>query len=155
MTDDPYAIDVPDNLSLDAGELRKVVKRLVLTALNARDRDSAFRAFRDLWPTGHIAKTLSNAALTNLVDTIEARHLFLDGLLFSDQGIGLMNIDARIADWVHQSRMLSRHSKTIRSRSDMTPIKCGSYMLRYKCLMSMQNDWEDPKLSSRFAAGTG
>jgi hypothetical protein len=78
-----------------------VEKRLVLTALNARDRDSAFRSFRDLWPTGHIAKTLSNAALNNLVDTIEARHPFLDGLLFSDQGIGLMNVDAQIADLVH------------------------------------------------------
>ena len=101
LTDDPYAIDVPDNLSLDAGELRKVVKRLVLTALNARDRDSAFRSFRDLWPTGHIAKTLTNAMLNNLVDKIEARHPFLDALLFSDRGIGLMNIDAQIADLVH------------------------------------------------------
>ncbi|MDG1459873.1 MAG: hypothetical protein P8Q92_18740, partial [Pseudoprimorskyibacter sp.] len=64
-------------------------ERLVLTALNARDRDSAFRSFRDLWPTGHIAKTPSNTALNNLVDTIEARHPFLDALLFSDQGIGL------------------------------------------------------------------
>ena len=142
-------------MPLDAGERRRVVKRLVLTALNARDRDSAFRSFRDLWPTGHIAKTLTNAMLNNLVYKLEARHPFLDALLFSDQGIGLMNIDAQIADLVHRSRMLSRHSKTIRSRSDMTPIKCGSHTLRYKCLMSMQNDWEDPKLSSRFAAGTG
>ena len=102
LTDAPYAIDVPDNLPLDAGELRKVVKRLVLTALNARDRDSAFRSFRDLWPTGHIAKTLTNAMLNNLVDTIEARHPFLDAFLFSDRGIGLMNIDAQIADLVHR-----------------------------------------------------
>jgi hypothetical protein len=66
-----------------------------------------------------------------------------------------MNTDARIADLVHQSRMLFRHSKTIRSRSDTTPIKCGSHMLRYECLMSFQNNWENPKLSSRFAAGIG
>jgi hypothetical protein len=41
-------------------------------------------------------------ALNNLVDKIEARHPFLDALLFSDQGIGLMNIDAQIADLVHR-----------------------------------------------------
>jgi hypothetical protein len=39
--------------------------------------------------------------MSNLVDTIEARHPFLDALLFSDRGIGLMNIDAQIADLVH------------------------------------------------------
>jgi hypothetical protein len=42
-----------------------------------------------------------NAALNNLVDTIEARHPFLDALLFSDRGIGLMNIDAQITNLVH------------------------------------------------------
>ena len=47
-------------------------------------------------------KRLVLTALNNLVDTIEARHPFLDALLFSDQGIGLMNTDAQITDLVHR-----------------------------------------------------
>ena len=46
-------------------------------------------------------KRLVLTALNNLVDKIEARHPFLDALLFSDQGIGRMNTDVQITNLVH------------------------------------------------------
>jgi hypothetical protein len=60
-----------------------------------------------------VEKRLVLTALNNLVDTIKARHPFLDALLFSDRGIGLMNVDAQIADLVH----LKFRSQEIRALS--------------------------------------
>jgi len=81
---------------------RKLLKKLVLTALNAPDRPSAYRSFRNEWPTGHMGKTITNEQLDALVDKFLGQHPFLKDLIFADQGIRLMNVDSQIAERVHR-----------------------------------------------------
>jgi hypothetical protein len=79
-----------------------VVKQLVLTALNAKDRKSAFQSFREGWPANHYGKGLSNEELSLLLDAFTAQHPHLKGQVCADQGLRLMNVDARIAERVHR-----------------------------------------------------
>ena len=81
---------------------RKIVKRLVLTALNARDRASAFASFRDGWTAGHVAKTMTNDDLERLMNVLLDRLPHLTDHVFADQGIRLMNIDSQIIERVHR-----------------------------------------------------
>jgi hypothetical protein len=100
---DPYALDrgliagAPEELQ------RSMVKHLVLTALNARDRRSAFQSFRDGFPTGHVGKVMTNVELDRVLDGFVTKHPHLAELVCADQGIRLMNVDARIAEMVHRS----------------------------------------------------
>lgn len=98
---DPYELPPNTLPGTDADLQRKLVKRLVLTALNARDQTSAFQSFRDTWPTGHRGKTCTNEELTLLLQTFAKKYPRLEPMICADQGIRLMNIDARIAEWVH------------------------------------------------------
>jgi len=62
MVSDPYNIP-PTIYSAYPSELvRKLVKQLVLTAINAKDKSSAYRAFREGFPSGHVGKTLMSTA---------------------------------------------------------------------------------------------
>lgn len=91
---DPYTLGglmlpgVPPRL------LRALVKQLVLTALNARDRKSAFQSFRDGWPANHYGKGMSNEELTFLLDAFVTQHPHLKELVCADHGIRLMGVDA-------------------------------------------------------------
>ncbi len=102
LTDDPY--DVTDSLlgGVPAALQRKLIKRLVLTAINAGSRDAAFRAFRDGFPNGHVGKTLTNEQLEVLLAAFLKNVPHLEGYLFADQGIRLMNLDAQIIERVHR-----------------------------------------------------
>lgn len=99
---DPYALPhgtvpgVPPNLQ------RTLLKKLVLTALNAADRASAYRSFRSEWPTGHMGKGMTNEQLDTLVDRFLGEHPFLLDPMFADQGIRLMNVDGQIAERIHR-----------------------------------------------------
>lgn len=99
---DPYALPrntvpgTPEDLQ------RKLVKRLVLTAINAPSRESAYRSFRGDFPTGHMAKTMTNAVLERLLAVFTANNPHLEPHLFADEGIRLMNVDSRIAEQVHR-----------------------------------------------------
>jgi hypothetical protein len=95
---DPYALD--RNLIAGAPEelQRSMVKHLVLTALNARDRKSAFQSFRDGFSAQHVAKAMTNVELNVVLDAFVAKHPHLADMVCADQGIRLMNIDARIAE---------------------------------------------------------
>ncbi|MCX7300153.1 MAG: hypothetical protein NTX73_07195 [Rhodobacterales bacterium] len=94
---DPY--ELPAGLVPGAPDVlqRALIKQLVLTAINARDRKSAFSAFRNGWPTGHMAKNLVNTDLERLLDAFIAKHPHLADRLCSDQGIRLMYLDSCIA----------------------------------------------------------
>ena len=97
LTADPYTPPlglVPDT---DEALQRAIVKQLVLTAINARDRKSAFSAFRDGWPAGHFGKGMTNGELTELLNVFIETHPHLADSLCSDQGIRLMYIDSCIA----------------------------------------------------------
>jgi hypothetical protein len=76
---------------------RKVVKHLVLTALNATSLASAFKSFRDGWPEGTMQKGLTDVQLQRVLDAFLRKHPHLTDALGTDQGIRLMNIDSQIA----------------------------------------------------------
>ena len=76
-------------------ELTKVVKQLVLTALNAESKKQAFKAFRKNYPTKFKDKQLE-ALLHQFVNLNP--HLEED--LCTDKGISLMNVDSMIAAYV-------------------------------------------------------
>jgi len=99
---DPYALPRGTVPGVPEALQRKLVKRLVLTALNARDRRSAFASFRDDWPQEHVGKTLINNALEQLMEAFLERLPHLRDAVFADQGIRLMNIDSQIIERVHR-----------------------------------------------------
>ena len=85
---------------LDKKQQRKAVKLLVLAAINAKDRSSAFGAFRYNQPDGSIEKTLTNDELGLLLDTFLQQHPYLEGGICSDKGIRLMNVDSHITNYI-------------------------------------------------------
>ena len=97
---DPY--ELPEGLvpGAPAALQRSIVKKLVLTALNARTRSAAFASFREGYPKGHLAKGMNNEELECLLVAFTGRHPHLTELLCADQGIRLMNIDSQIAEIV-------------------------------------------------------
>ena len=102
LTYDPY--DIPEGLlpGVPAVLQRKLIKRLVLTAINAGAKDAAFRGVRDGFPTGHVGKTLTNDQLEVLLAAFLEKSPHLTELLFKDHGIRLMNLDGQITEWVHR-----------------------------------------------------
>ena len=85
---------------LDFKQQRKAVKLLVLATINAKDRGSAFGAFRQAQPTGSVEKTLDNDELGLLLDTFVKQHPYLEDGICSDQGIRLMNVDSHITNHI-------------------------------------------------------
>ena len=85
---------------LDKQQQRKAVKLLVLAAINAKDRSSAFGAFRQAQPAGSVEKTLTNDELGLLLDTFIQQHPYLEDGICSDQGIRLMNVDSNITNYI-------------------------------------------------------
>ncbi|MEI6797609.1 MAG: hypothetical protein WCO04_00140 [Pseudomonadota bacterium] len=101
MEGDPYTLDGLVIPGVPAALQRSLVKQLVLTALNAKDRKSAFQSFRDGWPANHYGKGMLNEELSVLLDAFTGQHPHLKELVCADQGIRLMNVDSRIAERVH------------------------------------------------------
>lgn len=99
---DPYTLEGLVLPGVPAVLQRALVKQLVLTALNAKDRKSAFQSFREGWSANHYGKGMSNEELAFLLDAFTDRFPHLRGLMCADQGIRLMNVDARIAEKVHR-----------------------------------------------------
>ncbi len=98
---DPYTLEGLELPGVPAALQRSLVKQLVLTALNAKDRKSAFQSFREGWPANHYGKGLVNDDLSVLLDAFTGQHPHLKELVCADQGIRLMNVDSRIAEKVH------------------------------------------------------
>jgi len=110
---------------LDKQQQRKAVKLLVLAAINAKDRSSAFGAFRQAQPTGSVEKTLTNDELSLLLDTFLQQHPYLEGGICSDKGIRLMNVDSNITNYIikefvtRQKPILSVHDSYIVDTRDV------------------------------------
>ncbi len=94
---DPYKVDDYLFPELDRKVVRGWCKSLVLTAINAKDRSSAYAAFRSDAKKGSPEKQLKNPQLERLLDTFILRNPHLQDYLCSDQGILLMNKDSMIA----------------------------------------------------------
>ena len=110
---------------LDKQQQRKAVKLLVLAAINAKDRNSAFGAFRQAQSTGSTEKTLTNDELGLLLDSFLQQHPYLEDGICSDQGIRLMNVDSHITNYVIkefvrlQNPILSVHDSYIVDTKDV------------------------------------
>ena len=101
------------------------MKLLVLAAINAKDRSSAYGAFRQAQPTGSVEKTLDNDELGLLLDTFLQQHPYLEDGICSDQGIRLMNVDSHISNFIikefvrRQKPILSVHDSYIVDTKDV------------------------------------
>jgi hypothetical protein len=94
---DPYDLTEVVLEGVERRVQRGYLKTLVLTAINARSERAAYQAFRDNYPADDPARRFRNSDLKRLLDAFGDKTPQLDGMLFSDQGIRLMNLDARIA----------------------------------------------------------
>ena len=114
---------------LDKQQQRSAVKLLVLAAINAKDRKSAFAAFRQAQPTGSVEKTLDNEELEFLLDTFLQQHPYLKDGICSDQGIRLMNVDSHITNLIitefvrRQKPILSVHDSYIVGTKDVEHLR--------------------------------
>jgi hypothetical protein len=100
LLDDPYRLAEGLIADTDAQEQRELVKKLVLTAINAKSERAAYAAFRDGYPVGSKGKSLTNDVLKTVLQAFLAKYPHLDGCLCSDQGIRLMYVDSQIAERV-------------------------------------------------------
>ena len=122
---DRYDLGTSVSPRLDQQQQRKAVKLLVLAAINAKDRKSAFGAFRQAQPTGSVEKTLTNDELSLLLDIFLQQHPYLEDGICSDQGIRLMNVDSHITNYIikefvgRQKPILSVHDSYIVGTKDV------------------------------------
>ena len=116
LESDPYVLDDGFVDGLDPLEQRKLVKTLVLIALNAPFKSKACTAFRNNAPTGSMAKSMTNKELFRVMDAFVEKHPFMAGDLCADRGIALMNKDSRIA--AHILRVFTRHQIPVLSVHD-------------------------------------
>ena len=92
---DHYALE---HLLLDftAGEQRKVVKGIVLNAINAATVKKAFQAYQSDQPSKSKERKLKHKQLHLLLDAFIKKHPTLGDSLGTDKGVELMNVDGRI-----------------------------------------------------------
>jgi hypothetical protein len=108
---DPYALDLP-SLDLPPELQRKLVKRLALDAINAKDRKSAFKALRDYANSTGLTRalkeldapvTLTDALLDDILFAFEEANPAIHGYIGSDSGVELMAVDGRITNRLMQA----------------------------------------------------
>jgi hypothetical protein len=98
--DDPYTLDKTIFPHKNDFDQRKVVKKLVLMAINASSRTSAFSAFRSDNPKGDPLRKMTNAELSQLLDAFIEKHPKLEPFLCALKWGELMYLDSRIAESV-------------------------------------------------------
>ena len=98
MDSDPYVLPVPDVTNEE--HARDIVKLLFLMAFNASDEQALFRAFRSELDYTKYPHSFPDKALSDLLATIKERHPDIAHLICSGAGLRLMNIDARICEYV-------------------------------------------------------
>ncbi|GAA6208548.1 hypothetical protein NBRC116601_18410 [Cognatishimia sp. WU-CL00825] len=102
LADDPYTLNDHLLRYMPLSLQRKFTKRLILTAINAASKDTAFRGFRDGYPADHEGKRLTNEQLERLLAGFLEKSPHMEDLLFADHGIRLMNLDSKISERVHR-----------------------------------------------------
>ena len=98
--DDPYTLNKSIFPSKNYFYQRKAVKQLILKAINAKSRNSAFSAFRSHQATGDPLKKMKNIELSKLLDAFIEKHPELEPFLCTGKGLELMYLDSRIAETV-------------------------------------------------------
>tara|TARA_R110002074_G_scaffold368552_1_gene543093 strand:- start:268 stop:1791 length:1524 start_codon:yes stop_codon:yes gene_type:complete len=102
MQDDPYDLPLTLFQAYPPELTRKLVKQLVLTAINAKKKSSAYSAFRESFPSAHRGKSMKNDELDRLLGVFLEKNPPLSDHLFTDQGIHLMYLDSQITAHVHR-----------------------------------------------------
>ena len=96
---DPYAL--PGNpFPPQILDPRNAIKKLILTAINAKSAKAAYQAFRSGFQSELPEAHLTNAELSHAIDLFTEKHPHLKECLFADEGIRLMHIDSQIASIV-------------------------------------------------------
>ena len=95
--DDPYTLHKSIFPHKNDFDQRKAVKHLVLMAINAVSRKSAFRSSQ---ATGDPLKKMKNIELSQLLDSFIEKHPELEPFLCTGKGLELMYLDSRIAEIV-------------------------------------------------------
>jgi hypothetical protein len=91
---DAYTVDLATTYT--SKELRGWIKTLSLVTINADDKGSAFRAFRQKQLAGSPAKRFTNRMLQEMLMAFEKRHPSIARHFCSDKGVELMAVDGRI-----------------------------------------------------------
>ena len=99
---DPYDISAIEFPGFPPILVRNMIKRLVLTAMNAKDKSSSYRAFRDGFSANHVGKQLTNEELDKFLEAFLTRNPKLEDHMFSDKGIQLMRVDGEITAHIHR-----------------------------------------------------
>jgi hypothetical protein len=98
--DDPYTLNKAIFPHKNDFDQRKAVKQLILMAINAKSRTSAFSAFRSDKAKGDPLKKMKNIELSQLLDAFNEKHPELEPFLCTGKGLELMYLDSRIAESV-------------------------------------------------------
>ena len=97
--DDPYALNISEN-RLSAKQQRRAVKLLALTAINAKDRTTAFKAFRNEMNREQAGAdnkiSFTDDLLTVLLEGFLQENPSIAHYLCADKGVELMAIDGNI-----------------------------------------------------------
>ncbi len=99
---DPYCIDGIEFPSYPPKLLRKLTKRLSLIAINAKEKSSAYRAFRSGFSDQHVGRKLTDQKLDKIMSAFLMKNPCLSESMFSDQGVRLMRQDSEITSLIHQ-----------------------------------------------------
>jgi hypothetical protein len=140
---------------------RSWVKRLVLTAINAKSEKAAFTAFRSNSDKGSVEKSLTNKQLKTLLDAFKVKHPHLESDLCSDKGIELMYIDSQVTD--HIIKEFTKMGEAVLTIHD-SYIVDERYILDLRLAMSsatksvlgadLETDLEGKGCASTFLTGT-
>ena len=102
---DWYTLDEVMVAGLDKASQRKALKLLVLTAINAANKETAFKAYQSKRTASKDEKTglyefprLKKSQLNLLLSSFIEKHPFLANGICSDRGIGLMFMDSQITE---------------------------------------------------------
>ena len=107
----------------------KIVKLLVLTAINAKTQKAAFSAFRYDCETGTPEKKLTNKELELYLAKFIKLHPYLEDKLCTDQGVRLMFLDSQITakiinNFVKRKKpILSVHDSYIVQTTDVDQLR--------------------------------
>ena len=83
-------------LNFSTKEQRKIVKGVVLNAINANNTKTAYAAYRQQQETGSRKKSLKDKQLESLLEAFKNKHPKIQESLCSDKGVELMHMDGRI-----------------------------------------------------------
>ena len=97
-SDDPYQLPVRGVNNPD--HCRSITKLLFLLGFNASDEQSLFKAFRNELDYIAYPYSFPDDVLSELLDGIKDRHPKISHLICSGAGLRLMNLDAKMCEYV-------------------------------------------------------